>query len=291
METGPQKNISQISYQELFKDLFEAVTDLEKKWFKTSRDLLLVPEKVIHSYLNEGKTQYFSVFRFFLMSLFLSFMAYLFFYQPVKIGGPLHNDLLEGFKQGVGLKGAEAKNNYVIDIEKYNFFFTQFSELFTRVTKLLSALIIPSLLVGIFLFFRKRQFNFASLLVISLFLGAQASLIGAVTLTLIGLAMSGMFEGSVEISLFVLFVESLYFLYALYRINRHEISKPFFRSVGATLFLTSFYSLMSMVAAIFVYLYVGSTTPSFLVKTYSVPEGKSPGQESPFYPSEEKLAQ
>jgi hypothetical protein len=48
---------------------------------------------------------------------------------------------------------------------------------------------------------------------------------------------------------------------------------------------------MSMVAAIFVYLYVGSTTPSFLVKTYSVPEGKSPGQESPFYPSEEKLAQ
>ena len=67
-----KKEPDNISGKELFKEFVNTVTDLERRFFKTLKDLLICPELVVDTYIRGDKKIYFPIFRFFLFSLVIS---------------------------------------------------------------------------------------------------------------------------------------------------------------------------------------------------------------------------
>ena len=80
MKESADKSIYEISNKDLFKDFFNALTDIEKRLFRTLKELYIAPEKVIYGYIGPERNQYTSVFRYLLLSIFLSYLNFEFFY-------------------------------------------------------------------------------------------------------------------------------------------------------------------------------------------------------------------
>ncbi len=228
-----KKNLTELSFKELCGELFETLTDLEKKFFKTFKDLTSSPHKVIESYLNEGKHTYFSPIRYLFVSLFFSFLVYSIYLQPETINGPFYQNMRQGIERGI--QNSTQKNYfYEINEAQFNQYYIEAQRLFMNVVKLITALIVPSVLLSLLIFFRKSKLKMVSMTVISLYVAAHGSLLGSLIYTAYWLFQQKALKDYTPSFLSVA-IGLIYFTFSFYKIFQDKLSKPIVRSFFAAL--------------------------------------------------------
>ena len=266
-ETETQRPLAHLSNKELAVELIEATTDIEKRLFKTFKDLLFIPEKVFFDYIGLRKEGYFSVFRYFILSIFISYLGFSFFFQPGAIGGPYYTSLLNGIESSYSHR-AKPDVRLTINKEKYDVFYLEFSRLMVLTYKLFSCFNIPAIFLAMLLFFRKLKLNFASLLVVSVFLSSQTAIISSALL----FPLNFIIKDSLALSLILYIPIIMFFIYCFYRLSIGHYKRPLLRSCLAATTSGLIFSALNMGFGSALSIYVHSYTPSYVEKVYTIPD-------------------
>lgn len=262
MENKEPKQINQISTSDLLKDFFSALTEIEKRLFRTVKELSLCPERVIHGYISDRKSDYTSPFRYLLLAIFLSYLSYTFFYNPEEIGGPFYTTLKGQFKQGIQLRTEMSQLEFRIVEEKFDNFYLEFIRLMSLTYKLIACISIPSLLISFAVFFRKVGFNFPSFIVASVFLGAHVSMVASLLVGPLTLMTNNLIAVSFAMYVPMFFYQS----FALARLRSGSRSKNIFIGIVAAGFATLLNISFNVGSGTAISAYVQSYTPHFLEK-------------------------
>jgi hypothetical protein len=121
------KSSDQLTLKEFCAELFEAITDLEKRFLLTLSELTFRPEKILTEYVAGQRQNYFNVFRYLLVSLFCSYVIYTFLYSPSTVGGFYYHFILDSIKQN--LTEPLAKGTLMIDQQAFNNYYLEYSRL------------------------------------------------------------------------------------------------------------------------------------------------------------------
>lgn len=272
-----KKNLTEISFKELMQDLFETITDFEKKWFRTFWDLTVRPDVVVETYLREGKKTYFSVFRYLLLSIFVGYLSYTFFFKPEAIGGPMYQNLRNGMEIGAGNNTSFGESIF-IDDALFDQYYLEAQSLYLNFVKLLNFLMIPAILFSMWIFLRKLRFNFISKLITSVFFGAHAGLLGSLSTATIWLFYREGLGSSVVINLCSLGVCALYLTFALHSIAKNKVKLPIIKCLLTTTLTIVLFLSANLVVGGGSFFYAQTYMPNFVFKKYADPS-------SPTYPN------
>ncbi|MCJ8275944.1 MAG: DUF3667 domain-containing protein [Bdellovibrionales bacterium] len=268
-----QKSLYDINNKDLVKDLFNAVTDIEKRFVKTIRELFVTPEKVIYGYIGKERSNYTSAFRYMLLMMFLNYLFFELFLQPEVIGGTYYNSLIQGYE------GRVKQLNMTFDQKAFDIFYVEFARLMKLLFKLMSTFTIPAIFLTLWLLFKKLKFNFACRLVISVLLTSQAALVGFLSTPFIfGLTENMLFASSI-----IYIPMALYLSYTFYRLARPHYKRALMRGITAGLLSIFLYGVINMGYGIGVFSYVKSYTPQFIIKEKNIentPQALESRQES-----------
>lgn len=257
----PNKNLDQISNKELLKDFFQALTDIERKLFRTAKELFISPETVIQGYIGEERDKYFSVFRYLIFVVFLGYISYSIFMKPQEIGGPFYKSLRKGIELGVHAQDKMGKE-VVFSVEAFNQFYIEYTKMMTYFFKLSSCFSIPAIFLALMIFFRGLKFNIASRLVTSTFFASQAALISYICL----IPLSILVEDVITQSYILYFPILAYLIYCFYRLGKGKLSRIILRSISAALCTNLIFYSLNMAYGITLFSYVKTYTPKFAVK-------------------------
>ena len=239
------------------KDFLNAATDIEKKLFKTIKELFVAPEKVIFGYIGSERAQYISAFRYLLLTIFLSYLNFEFFFEPRQMGGAFYQTISDGIKTGIA-----GKPDVIFDQRAFDIFFIEYTKIMTLFYKLTACFTIPAIFISFWIFFRKLRFNFACRLVTSTLLASQLSLVSLIAMPILNITVDNL----MWVSYLLHFPMLAYLFYAMYRIARKAYDKILIRSFLAGLLATVLFSATNISYGIGIMKYLQNTTPKFVIK-------------------------
>ncbi len=258
------KPAQQLEFKEFCIEFFEAITDLEKSYVKTVYELSVKPEKVLLSYISGNRDKYFKVFRYLLVSLFISYLTYILLFNPSSLGGDYYNFVLSSIKEN--LKVPLEKGTVRIDEEAFSIYYTKFSSLLGSTYKIFGLLSIPPLcLIGFFLM-RPMGLTIISWIIVSTFLSAHLSIFSSIFSLFFNLASSNLFL----LSSFTYFFGFIYFTFSFYRLGlSFQLKRPFVRATIVALLSVLLWSASTMALGMGLGQYSMKGVPSFVIKVDS----------------------
>ena len=205
----PIKN--QLTTKELAKELFEAITDIEKRLVNTIRDLFLRPAHIIHCYVKGDKENYIPAFRYMLFTIVVSYLTYSVFLNPQEIGGSFYNSLKDSFE--VTMKATMANSDKVLqfNMANYNKVYVEYIRIMNVSFKFISSFQIPAIFLVFVFLFKKKGYFLPGILVTSILLSAQSMFISSILLIPFSL-----FIGNQLLVSFLIYIPGLLYLLYVY---------------------------------------------------------------------------
>ena len=272
MDLEQPKDINKLKLKDLARDFAEAFTDLEKRFFKTLIDLTVRPEVVINTYTSGGQKEYFSLFRYFLISIFVGYLFFQFFFDPGQASGDFYDFMYDSMTRNTISKDT---NEYLIHINKskFNIFFTQMTELMSYFFKLVSCISIPVLFVGLIVCSRKSKYNIVSLFVASVFFSSHLSFLSSFLMLL---AASLSFNFMMASSYFTYGSIFMYSWWVIWRMFKDDLQWPKLSTFSSALLVTLLTGISYVVYGSALSVYVHSKTPNYYYKEYIDPMTVTP---------------
>lgn len=208
-----QKTITErYTIKKSLREAFAILTNFERGFLFTIKELFVAPERVIRDYLNGKTKQYYHPFK------------YLFILASLTVLVSLNTDLYDaqqGMMNGyIGVDQSEQSESQ----QKINEQVTQFTKQYLN---LIYLMMIPFISFFTYRFFRKEGLNYAENIISNSFVFGQFALIGVFTSLLYLLFPSALGWGFVFSTLIIL----SYMTYVYHRLYKISIFKAFYKTV------------------------------------------------------------
>ncbi len=213
---GQKKIVGRLTTKIVFTDFVEAVFLFDFKLFKTILDLIVKPAKLVKSYLNGKHKSYFPPFKLFLFSLTAYLIIFHFFGDDMlKYRSDLFDDGNEAFDEELQLTALMKKNLNI-------YFF----------------LLIPILSFFISKFYRNLNYNYAEILIFTLYIIGISLLLSSLFITL----------GQIT-PIFFIIQTVIQLCYLVYAISRFTNSKSLLSIIKTLIVIILSYSTLAIIIA------------------------------------------
>lgn len=219
-----KRNLANYSTKELFRDIWDAICEFEKKFFYTFINLFIKPEYVIYGYIGEQREKFFSVFKYLLISFFVSYMIYKFL-VPYGVDSSFYESLKAIITER--LDPSDLKSFSMKDFDEIYSRYLHYIDVFYQ---FLLALSLVSTFVILSIFYRSLKLNFASKVVAACFSTSQMTLISAFFLPFLFPFIN------VHNIYFINIFQMIYLCYFFYRLDCGKKIKKFCRALIASFF-------------------------------------------------------
>ncbi len=218
--------------KQILRDLFQMITNLEKGFWYTMKELFVRPDQVIKEYLSGVTVKYYNPFRFYFIIIAVSALLQVW----LGVFDLQQATIRETFNPNMTEEELQRQLAYMENVKKF--------------LNIIPLVVLPFIATFFYLIFRKQGWNFAEHLISATYIYAQTAIIG-----LFLMSSFYFFPEYISYSLPASFlISSLYFAYVYRRLFSMSFVKAFFLSllsiIGGFLFMIIAMGVMGLIIGI-----------------------------------------
>jgi len=200
---------SRLTIKQIIRDLFQMITNLEKGFWYTMKELFIRPDQVIKEYLSGVTVKYYNPFRYYIIIVAVSGLLQIW----LGVFDLQQATIRETFNPNMTEEELQRQLAYMENVKKF--------------LNIIPLIVLPFIATVFYLVFRKQALNLAEHLVSTTYVYAQTAIIGIFLMSSFYF-----FPEFISYSLPASFlISSLYFAYVYNRLFSMSFLKAFFLSL------------------------------------------------------------